>query len=67
MKYCSNREEFKFLTKEELEFNISERLKLLSEMVGTLYPTIINNDLSILRDCLSECGREERWHQHSII
>ena len=54
MKLESNREKFKDLTLDELAFNVKERHKLIDQMVGSLYPGILHDEICILNSLISD-------------
>lgn len=55
-----NRESFKLLSDDEIQNNIDARQELLPKMVGSLYPNIIIDEISLLKEI-----QNERTNTHS--
>jgi len=66
---CWNKDEFKNLTEKEVRFNIKKREELIGDMVGSLYPSILENEISLLNECLEhiKMRKDAIWHKQLNI
>jgi hypothetical protein len=56
-----DRNDWPLLSDSQLETEINERIKLVDQMVGTLYPGILRNEIAELRSILNNrCIDEQK-------